>query len=372
MLAVAAGLGTASVAGCLGDDDDGSDDDTSEESIPARGDLPAEIEALDEAVRSAMEDASIPGGVLGVAHEGSVVCERGYGYADTDESTETDPDARFRIASVSKSLTSAAVHELAAQGRLALEDPVLEYLDVQDPAPAMDAMTVEHCLEHTAGFPAAGTGEDPAFDPLAVADALSLEDPPDPATLTRYALERTLETEPGETEAYSNVGYVVLGEVVAAASGQDYQEYLETTVLPDPDGVDLGQTDPAERPAGEVDYHGEGPAPTALDLESDEEVPDVDGGFLVELLGGAGGHVATTAGLLAFMEDYWVYTGEPRGGESYRLAAEGSMPGTYAFTLQHEDCVSVAALFNRRDADLATLPDALLDAIASIEDWPTG
>jgi CubicO group peptidase (beta-lactamase class C family) len=345
--------------------------------IPVTGtDVPA-LRPLDEAMIGYMTDLGVEGGALGVARNGEVVLRRGYGWADDPETTATPPDALVRIASISKTLTKAAVYELEASGRLSRADRALDHLPIEPPGgePADERfaeVTVQQLLDHEGGLPRSRAPDDPVFRPRQVADALGLDAPPDSADFVRYLLDRPLAYEPGTDSRYSNSGYAVLGHVVAGAAGHPYQSYLEEAVLPAPEDIGIARTDPDERPPREVAYHSPATAPTALDLDSDREVPLPDGGFLVEMLGGAGGHYGSTSALLAFMDEYWVFFGQPRSASVpvEDPAALGSLPGSYAVAF-HQGPVDVVALFNRRVPSRSEgILTRLRTAVEEIEEWP--
>jgi len=379
-LSLVAGSTAVSLAGCQGDqssDDSDQSEERNQTDDRQRTDTTGrEFDPFDEAMNGYIDDLDIPGGVLGVARNGEVVLQRGYGWVDDATDTETPPDALARIASISKSLTKAAVGELAANGRLSPADSAIDYLDIEPPdgAPADERfgdITIQQLVDHESGLPASRVPDDPAFRPRQVADTLDLDTPPDSGDFVRYLLDRPLAYEPGTDSRYSNSGYAVLGHVVAGAADQPYHRYLEEAVLPAPADIGLARTDPDEREPRELSYHSAATAPTALSPDSDREVPLPDGGFLVEMLGGAGGHYSSTRALLAFMQEYWIYFGRPRS-ESVPVddpAAIGSLPGSYAVAF-HQGPVDVVALFNRRvPGQSDQIIDRLRTAVGEI-DWP--
>ncbi len=367
---------------------DEEDDQAVETELPLTGARVPELSAFDESMVSFMEQFDIGAGALGVAHEGNVVLERGYGWADDAETNETALDSFFRIGSVSKSLTQAAVYELVQAGDISYDDRVLPLLSVDPPGgePADDRfgeITVRHLVDHQAGLVPGGNPEfqDPVFVPRAVAEHLGIERPPTTEDFVRYLLDRDLEYDPGTPadelsfDPYSNVGYVVLTQLVAAVTGQSYQSYLESAVLPAPDEVGVAQADPAQRHPREVTYHSPREYPTALDPTSDEQVPWADGGFLLEPIVGAGGHYASTRGLLAFMREYWVFFGEPRTNDVdiESPAAFGSLPGTLAVAYHYDAQTEIVALFNKRPQDpqqWRSILRSLDEAAAGVESWP--
>jgi CubicO group peptidase (beta-lactamase class C family) len=367
---------------------DDEDDEAIQTELPLTGAQVPELSAFDEVVVSYMERFDIGAGALGVAHDGKIVLERGYGWADDADTSETAPNSFFRIGSVSKSLTKAAVYELVQAGALSYDDPVLPLLSVEPPngEPADDRfgkITVRHLVDHQAGLVPAGNPEfqDPFFAPGAVADHLGIERPPTTEDFVRHLLDRELEYDPGTPpdelsfDPYSNAGYMVLTHLVEAVTGQSYQSYLESTVLPAPDEIGVAQADPEQRHPREVSYHSPRQYPTALDPTSDEQVPWADGGFLLEPVVGAGGHYASTQGLLAFMQEYWAFFGEPRTNE-VRVespAALGSLPGTLAVAYHYDDQTEIVALFNKRPQNpqqWTAVVQSLDQAAAGVESWP--
>lgn len=399
-----ASVGTVALAGCLGDGDDdepdeeqtdGDDAGESDEAnpgieteLPITGQQVPALAGFDETMVSFIEEFEIGAGALGVARDGEVVLERGYGWADEAETTETAPDSFFRIGSISKSLTRAAVYELVEGSELSYEEPVLPLLSVDPPGgePADERfgeITVRDLVDHRAGLTPSRNPEfeDPVFVPRAVADHLDLDSPPTTGDFVRYLLDQKLEYDPGTPgealtfDPYSNAGYVVLTHIVESVTGQSYQSYLESTVLPAPEEVGVARAAPAQRHPREVSYHSPRQYPTALDPDSDGEVPWADGGFLLEPIAGAGGHYASTRGLLAFMQEYWAFFGEPRANEVDvdSPAALGSLPGTLALAYHYDDNTEIVALFNRRPAnpqEWGGILQSLDRAGAAVEEWP--
>src|SRR5580704_8705612 len=82
----------------------------------------SEAVALDGIARQSMEQANAPGLSVAIARYGQFVYQKGFGYADKDAGERVTPSSLFRIASVSKPITSVAVFSLIEQGRLGLDD----------------------------------------------------------------------------------------------------------------------------------------------------------------------------------------------------------------------------------------------------------
>ena len=134
--------------------------------IVVTGAAAPELKSLDDEITSLMRKWSIPGGAVAVAKDGRLVLAHGYGLADRDAGTPVQPDSLFRIASLSKPITAAAILVLVERGRLDLDAKVLDILKSPGISPDKAAdprwkqITVRQLLFHTAGFDR-GTGFDP-------------------------------------------------------------------------------------------------------------------------------------------------------------------------------------------------------------------
>ena len=182
---------------------------------PARA--PATLDAWLQAEAAADR---FSGAVL-VAQGDRVLFRRAYGLADRENSVPLTPEHRFRIASLSKQFTAAAVLRLQDQGKLSVNDPLCRW--VQPCPEAWAPVTLHHLLSHTAGVP----------------DLMGRPDwgqvrwaPHTPAGLTAASAALPLEFPPGERVGYSNAAYNLLGQVVERASGRSFAEQLRADVFP--------------------------------------------------------------------------------------------------------------------------------------------
>ena len=146
---------------------------------------------------------------------------RGYGYADIESKTPVTLDTRFRIASITKTFTATGILQLRDVGKLRLDDPVSDYLDWFDlryqDAPAI---TIRNLLTHTAGLP-----RDSVNPMWTECEAPSWEE------FVADTRARRPTRPPYEEFAYSNLGYSLLGGVIAAVSGRSWADYLQAQVL---------------------------------------------------------------------------------------------------------------------------------------------
>lgn len=203
--------------------------------VPVTGWALPGLEGFDRAVLGLLDRWKIPGASLAVAKDGRLVLLRGYGLADAGQRRPVTPDLRFRLASLSKSLTAAAILKLVEHAKLDLDAPALPLLGDLAPPPdeIVDArvhqITVRHLLNHRAGWNRDISG-DPSFDSKEI-----LNDP-DCRRVIRMELTRPLDFTPGTGFAYSNTGYCLLGRIIEKVSGASYEAFVQRHVL-DPAGI---------------------------------------------------------------------------------------------------------------------------------------
>jgi CubicO group peptidase (beta-lactamase class C family) len=164
-------------------------------------------------------DGAVPGASLLVVRDGEAVVQRGYGLSDLEQGVEAGPATNYRLASVSKQFTAAAILLLAQDGKLGLDDPVRRWLPTLPHA--ADAITLRHLLTHTSGLV--------DYEDLMAADyAGQIRDAGVLQLLERE--DRTWFT-PGSAYRYSNSGYALLALVVEKASGEAFQEFLRQRIF---------------------------------------------------------------------------------------------------------------------------------------------
>jgi len=232
-------------------------------SPPITGELGKNLEPLNEFLRKTLNGNNIPGATLTVARDGKIVYERGFGYSDLEKQTPMAADTTLRIASISKPITAVAVLLLVEDGKLKLDDHVIDSLVLddkfvlpKDADPAWSRVTVRHLLQHSGGWNR-DKSKDPMFELPAISRALKLQNIARIPDIVRYQLSRPLDFEPGTEYQYSNFGYCLLGRVIEAASGQTYETFVTERILK-PAGMAhtrLGKTRLADRADGEAHYY---------------------------------------------------------------------------------------------------------------------
>jgi CubicO group peptidase (beta-lactamase class C family) len=161
------------------------------------------------------------GGVL-VAQDGKVVMEKVWGKADRAAGTALTRDTRFRMGSMNKMFTAVAALQLIAQGKLSLDGTVGQYLPDYPNKEIAAKVTIRHLLTHSGG-----TGDffGPEFDKYRLTLMKNNED-----YVTFFGARAPIFA-PGSEERYSNYGFILLGHIVQAVSGEDYYAYIDRHVF---------------------------------------------------------------------------------------------------------------------------------------------
>ncbi|GAB3922547.1 serine hydrolase [Microlunatus endophyticus] len=185
----------------------------------------------------------VPGVQVAIGHRDEVLFSTAYGSADVEKGVRLGTGHLFRIASHSKTFTATALAQLVEAGKLRFDDPVGQYIPQLAAAgsPIADA-TVRELAEQSAGVIRDGLDS----------DHWQLAQPfPDEEKLLDLVLDHGTKTPVGSKFNYSNLGYSLLGLVVAAASGQSYRDYVKAEII---DKLGLANTGPdfdKSRPAEE-------------------------------------------------------------------------------------------------------------------------
>ena len=346
--------------------------------LPVTGRAVPDLEAFDRAMMQFMEARGIPAGELAVMKDGRLVLEHGYGHADRAAKTPLPPNAPFRLASLSKPITAAAIWKLIREGKLATDTRLLDVLPVTPPPgrkrdPRWKDITIRHLLRHQGGW---DTKEsfDPMFRPLKIARALGTAGPAGPEDIIRYMAGQPLDFDPGSRSAYSNFGYCVLGRVIEKVSGRKYVDYVREEVLAPAGarGVELGRTLRRDRNPREPFYSDPDEGRNVMDPASHAEVPAPDGTFYLEAMDAHGGLIASAADYARFLRRYGL-----NGRGDKRRPTDvffGSLPGTLTMGLQRADGLIIVALFNQRadpsGRDYFVIEQMLGKAANGVERWP--
>ena len=163
---------------------------------------------MEQVIQSHVGTGGFMGTVL-VARDGKVVLDKAYGMANVEWDVPNAPNTKFRLGSITKQFTAAAILKLEMMGKLRVSDPISKFV-----GPVPDdkrAITVHHLLTHTSGLTDQLGGD---------YEALSRKD------MLDGALESELRSAPGTEYSYSNLGYSILAAIVEKVSGRSYEEFL--------------------------------------------------------------------------------------------------------------------------------------------------
>ena len=269
--------------------------------------------AIESVINQAHEAGRFDGAAL-VVRGNEVLLDRGYGKANLEWDIPNGPDTRFRIGSVSKQFTAAAILKLRERNAVDLDASVRTYLS--DAPAAWQPVTLRHLLHQSSGVPDLIKFED--FDTWNRND-ISRAD-----VIARIGA-RPLGFVPGEKFEYSNSNYVVLSAVIEAVSGQSYGDFVAAEIFA-PAGMAHSQYDDA-RAIIPHRASGYGMSPDGM----------INAGFFnMDIAGGGGGLLSTTHDLLKWEEA--LFAGKVISTESVALMTTPSpldigRPALYAMGL---------------------------------------
>lgn len=186
------------------------------------------------------------GAQLAVSRNDSLLYVKGFGWADKEKGIEMTPTNIMRFASVSKLLTAVGIMKLVDLGKLHLSDHVFGNNGILNDTAYTNVIkdnryfniTVEQLLRHKAGF-TNGAG-DPMFSTRYIMMQNHLTTPPDNKKLISILLKRRLGYTPGDGKRYSNVGYMLLSQIIEKKTGRSYEDFMRKEIF---------------EPAGCFDFH---------------------------------------------------------------------------------------------------------------------
>lgn len=363
--------------------------------------------ALDSIIDLFVERNSIKGASVAIAKEGRLVYAKGFGYASVEDSVEVNPYHLFRIASVSKLITAVTIMKLIEEEKLDINDRVFgengilndaEFLNYRDKQ--VEKITIHHLLNHTAGWNT--QMGDPVFNSLYVARKMNIEPPARFDDVLQYALDQRLSFTPGKKYKYSNLGYTVLGRIIEKTTGMDYEDYVQFAIL-HPLGIydmHIGHSYEDDLFVNEVRYYNTGKMQKIWAFDGSKKlVPVVYGGNNIELLGAAGGWVASAPELAKFMVAIDGFESRAdilsektikqmtkgkyrtnkligwRGTDGYGTWwRTGTISGTSALIMRHKNELNWVMLVNTSTRKKSKIHNdisrTMFKALRSVDEWP--
>ncbi|MEO8231694.1 MAG: serine hydrolase [Ignavibacteriota bacterium] len=218
------------------------------------------MQTSDNLINQFLNTYQIQGATVAIARNGKLVYMRAFGHSDTPDQELTQPYNLFRIASLSKPVTSVAIMKLWEQGLINFDDHVFGPAGLLNGDPYFSGanitdtriyhITIRNLLEHSAGwnsdipmtpnplppYPYGYASSDPIGFPLHVTLTLGESNPVTERALIKFLLQRGLDVAPGTEYHYSNIGFLILGVVIEHLTGMSYEDYVKTQIL-DPIGA---------------------------------------------------------------------------------------------------------------------------------------
>lgn len=274
----------------------------------AQGFSPERLQRLDAAIAEQIATQQLAGGVMVVLRDGKPVVFKAYGQQDVENARPMRTDTIFRIASMSKALTTVAAMMLYEEGRFLLKDPVARYLpafaNLQVALPGggtekpRRALTIHDLLTHTAGMSYGPGPAKAAYDAAGMKDWYLVGNDETLAAWTDRLAALPLQGQPGEQFIY---GYAtdVLGRLVEVVSGLPLDRFIEQRITGPLRMVDTSFFLPPEKRPRLANVYGLEGGRIKL-METAERSDFVDGPR--KLLSGGAGMLSTAGDYTRFLQ----------------------------------------------------------------------
>jgi CubicO group peptidase (beta-lactamase class C family) len=181
---------------------------------------------------------------VGIVHGDELVWSKGFGYADLDTHRPADDRTMFKVGSITKTFTAAAIFRLRDAGKLSIDDRVIDHIEefgaVRPLKGKPESITLRHLLCHHSGLSGEAAGKH--WETL---------DFPTTETILSTMSQVGILIEPETTRKYSSLGFALLGEIVTRRSGRPYEEYVTEEILK-PLGMESSTFGPSNTQRGQV------------------------------------------------------------------------------------------------------------------------
>lgn len=318
----------------------------------------AELTFQDGAARHLEEitPGESPGVAVLVARDGVVAFQGGFGFADLAKKTPVTTETKFRIGSISKQFTAAAILKLAEEKKLSVGDPLAKFFP---DFPNANAITLRHLLTHTSGIKS--YTDKPDFLSRVTA-------PIEPDKLIASFQNDPPDFAPGAGFHYNNSAYFLLGEIVHVVSGKPLAEYLEATFFTPLGMKDTGVFMNAAPPEG---------AAVGYSFADGKSVPALD--WDMSWAGGAGALYSTVGDLFRWNEA--LFGGRVLSAEFFQTATTPTtLPadvdgmnygfGLMMFELKRLRAIGHGGGLNGWSSDLVRLPDQNCTVVVLVNAFP--
>lgn len=169
------------------------------------------------------------GGSILISCRGQICLGRGFGVADRSFGVPCRPDTAYRIASITKLMTSTLAMQLVDAGRIILDQPISAYLSDYR-GPGAKHVQIKHLLNHTSGIENFDKSL-VSYTDAATKGMPAYQLPHSPSDLMDQFASGPLVHAPGTTFDYNNADYVILGQIIEAIEGEPFEKVLERRIL---------------------------------------------------------------------------------------------------------------------------------------------
>lgn len=188
--------------------------------------VPGKADKIDDYIIAQIKRLHVPGASLAIVRDGHITKAQGYGFANLELRSPATKETVYEIGSTSKQFTATAIMMLVEEGKVRLDDTITKYFP--EAPQAWRGITIRHLLTHTSGIQ----------NHVAVPHwldvfrtNLAFETAPSRDELLKMFFKLPLEFQPGETWAYDNTGYYLLGIIIEKASGKSYWQFLDERIF---------------------------------------------------------------------------------------------------------------------------------------------
>lgn len=308
---------------------------------------------LDQAVEDWMKAQSVHAAQLAVRNQGKLIFSHAYTMGKSYDLVTTGNI--FRLASISKMLVTAAYSKLKSEGKLTGNEPIYKYLGIKKPLlksqtadPRSKKITVDEIYAHTSGLPGSGEG-DPLFEMRDIEVQLGKE-PLSAKQFAEYLYGVPLIGNPGQTAVYSNVGYLLLSQVIEKAAKMPYESYVQKDLLTPLKLKNwfLSPTSQSNSLKGEVFADDPYTGPSVFDITSGApaEPFNFEGGdILWEIAAGPADYVTNAESISQFIHTWNVYGMD---GRQFDYARDGCIPGASTWAESLNADIDFSLLLNKQ------------------------
>jgi D-alanyl-D-alanine carboxypeptidase len=201
--------------------------------------IPVKADQIDDYITTQMQRLHIPGVSLAVVRDGRTIKAQGYGFANLELKAPATKETVYEIGSTSKQFTATAIMMLVEDGKIHLDDSITKYFP--EAPQEWRGIMIRHLLSHTSGIQ----------NHVAVPHwldvfrtNLAFETAPPRDELLKMFFKLPIEFQPGESWAYDNTGYYLLGIIIEKASGKSYWQFLDERIFKPLGMIATRNTDP--------------------------------------------------------------------------------------------------------------------------------